>query len=90
MADEIKPTTPTAAPQPDLLAALESKLSALDPVARKNYFYKNTTADDVKALNLLCRQVDSLAGANRKSFFLAHPELEVRYSAGNFVNPTTK
>ena len=72
----------------DLLAAHEANVASLDDKARADYFHKNKTPEDAKTLNALCAKVESLRGNDRKDFFLAHPELEVRYSAGNFVKPT--
>lgn len=41
---------------------------------------------DAKTLDALCREVDAITDpAKRKAFFLAHPELEVRYSHANFI-----
>jgi hypothetical protein len=69
-----------------LLADLETKLSALTPEQRKNYFFENKDADSLKLVNLLSARVDCIRDAGeRKKYFLAHPELEVRYSAANFT-----
>jgi len=68
-----------------LLAAFEAKLSALTPDERRNYFFKNKDAESVNLVNLLSARVDAIRNpADRKAFFMAHPELEIRYSASNF------
>jgi hypothetical protein len=86
--ETIPAPAPAATAIVNLVADLETKLAPLDAAARKDYFHKNKTADDVKALNALCAKVDSIrVPAERKAFFLAHPELEIRYSANNFVKP---
>lgn len=37
-------------------------------------------------LDELCQQVDAIADAKeRKAFFMAHPELEARFSHANFI-----
>ena len=53
---------------------------------RAAYFFENKSAEDLKLVNLLSQRVDAIRNpADRKAFFLAHPELEVRYSAKNFT-----
>ena len=43
-------------------------------------------ADTLKLVTLLSQRVDCIRNAaDRKKFFLAHPELEVRYSFANFI-----
>ena len=69
-----------------LLVELENKLSALDRESRKAYFFENKDADSLALVNLLSSRVDAIRDpAKRKQFFLAHPELEVRYSFKNFI-----
>jgi len=97
MAEDVKPTAPVAPLDAraaklkelaDFMDAYEAKLAALSPADRKAYFFKNKSADDVRALNVFCNKADALRGPDRKAFFLAHPELEIRYSAANFTQPT--
>jgi len=69
-----------------LLAELETKLAELTAEERRLYFFENKTAEDLKLVNLLSQRVDAIRiPADRKAFFMAHPELEVRYSAKNFT-----
>ena len=69
-----------------LLADLETKLAALESDERAAYFFENKSDEDLKLVNLLSQRVDAIRNpADRKAFFLAHPELEVRYSAKNFT-----
>lgn len=95
MAEDVKsnaPLDPRAAKLKELsefMDAYEAKVGALPPAERKAYFLKNKSADDARALNVLCNKVDAMRGPDRKAFFLAHPELEIRYSAANFIQPTT-
>ena len=89
MPDDIKnqltPLQQLKAANDALLAELESELSALTPEDRQAYFFNRKDADSVRLVNLLSARVDSIRNAaDRKAFFLAHPELEVRYSASNF------
>jgi hypothetical protein len=91
MADKAESPQPAAkpatAPQsaPEFIAEYEASVGVLTPAERKEYFHKNKTPEAVRALNILCNQADAKRGAERKAFFLAHPELEIRYSAGNFI-----
>ena len=91
MPDESQPAavlTPAQKMKADndaLLAELDAELSQLTAEARKEYFFVNKDDRAVKLVNLLSARVDSIRDpARRKEFFLAHPELEVRYSAANF------
>jgi hypothetical protein len=82
---------PAAAAPEDPLAALESILSALPAGERKLYFFKRKDAESLKLVNLLSCKVDAIRDpAARRQFFLAHPELEVRYSAANFIPSKTQ
>lgn len=88
MADPIKtiPAQDRKAAEDALLSDLESKLAALTAVERKQYFFGKNDADSVKLVNLLSSRVDAIRNpAERKAFFMAHPELEVRYSWKNFA-----
>lgn len=97
MADTDKTPTPTpaAASTPAqaikaandaLIAGHETKMTALKPEERAAYFFNNKDADSLKLVNLLSQAVDAIRNpADRKAFFLAHPELEVRYSFRNFL-----
>ena len=69
------------------LAELEAKLAALEPDDRKHFFYHKNDVATVELVNLLSSRVDALQKdpGKRKAFFMAHPELEVRYSFKNFV-----
>ena len=86
------PTTPKPAAaqelkaaNDELLAQLESTLAALPPDERKHFFFNHKDAAALKLVNLLSARVDCIRDpAARKAFFIAHPELEVRYSANNF------
>ena len=72
--------------QDEKLAALETKLAALEPEERKLFFFHKTDAESVELVNLLSSRVDAIRDpVKRKAFFMAHPELEVRYSFVNFV-----
>jgi|GEM_PF-6860130 len=88
MADTSSPLTPAQAIQAanqEKLAALEEVLSGLLPEERRAYFFMHKDADSLNLVNLLSAQVDAIRNpADRKQFFMAHPELEVRYSANNF------
>ena len=66
---------------------LDELLSALSPEDRRLHFFENKDAVSLELVNLLSQKVDAIKSpADRKAFFLAHPELEVRYSAKNFTN----
>jgi hypothetical protein len=68
------------------LEKLEATLSALTEQERKEYFFKNTDKDSVELVNILSARVDAMRDPEkRKEFFLAHPELEIRYSFANFI-----
>ena len=86
MADTLTPLQQRKAAEDALLAELETKLAALEPEARKAYFFENKDADSLNLVNLLSSRVDAIRQpADRKAFFIAHPELEVRYSFKNFI-----
>lgn len=69
-----------------LLAELETTLAALSPEDRRLYFFQRKSPSDLKLVNLLSSQVDAIRDPrDRRKFFLAHPELEVRYSHANFI-----
>ncbi len=96
MADEtIKPAGVNAqmtrmqqikADQDAKLADLEQKLSAMEADERKYFFFHKSDPESVELVNILSSRVDAIRDpAKRKAFFLAHPELEVRYSFINFV-----
>ena len=86
MADTLTPLQQRKAAEDALLAELETKLAALDPEARAGYFFENKDADSLNLVNLLSSRVDAIRKpADRKAFFMAHPELEVRYSFKNFI-----
>ena len=85
MPDQITPAQQLKAANDALLAELESELSVLSPEDRQAYFFDRKDADSIRLVNLLSARVDCIRNpADRKAFFLAHPELEVRYSASNF------
>jgi hypothetical protein len=72
------------------IAAHETAMAALEQSegkeARKYFFFNNKDKDAVETVNLLSSRVDAIRDpAKRKAFFMAHPELEVRYSFINFV-----
>lgn len=53
---------------------------------RKYHFFNNKEPAAVELVNLLTSRVDSIREpAKRKAFFMAHPELEVRFSFVNFI-----
>ena len=82
----LTPAQETKAANDALLDELETRLAALAEDERRLYFFENKTAEDLKLVNLLSQRVDAIRNpADRKAFFLAHPELEVRYSAKNFT-----
>ena len=82
----LTPAQKTKADNDALLAELEAELSALSAEARKEYFFVNKDARAMNLVNLLSQRVDSIRNSiDRKAFFMAHPELEVRYSAANFT-----
>jgi hypothetical protein len=86
MADTLTPLQQRKSAEDALLSELELKLSALDPDARKAYFFENNDAEELNLVNLLSSRVDAIRKpSDRKAFFLAHPELEVRYSFKNFT-----
>lgn len=94
--NQVSPTPVASAPltpmqvlkqaQDDKLAALETTLSQLSDEERKYFFFHKNDKASVELVNLLSSRVDAIQDpAKRKAFFLAHPELEVRYSAVNFI-----
>lgn len=86
MAEKLTPLQERKIAEDTLLSELENTLAALDPHARKHYFFENTDDSSVKLVGLLSSRVDAIRNpADRKAFFLAHPELEVRYSFKNFI-----
>jgi len=89
MSDSNTPLTPAQerkAANDVKLAELEELLSALSPEDRRLHFFENKDAASLELVNLLSQKVDGIKNsADRKAFFLAHPELEVRYSAKNFI-----
>lgn len=89
MADEpikLTPAQEIQAANDAKLAELEATLSALPADERALYFFGKKDAETLRLVNLLSQKVDAIRNpADRKAFFLAHPELEVRYSAKNFI-----
>jgi hypothetical protein len=68
------------------LQELEDQLSQLTAEERNHFFFHKNDQASVELVNLLSSRVDAIRDAGkRKAFFLAHPELEVRYSFINFV-----
>lgn len=77
-----------------LLSEHETKMTGLTPERRKMFFLETEDGskkfpgkDELLIINLLTAEVDKLKGnpAKRREYFLAHPELLVRFSAANFV-----
>lgn len=86
MAEPLTPLQERKAAEDALLSELETKLAQLSTDDRKSFFFENKDAESLKLVNLLSSRVDAIRNpADRKAFFLAHPELEVRYSFKNFI-----
>jgi len=87
MADDVKTRMQQIKDAQDAkIQAHETEMEKLEKEERKYFFFHKNDSETLEIVNLLSSRVDAIRDqSKRKAFFLAHPELEVRYSFANFV-----